>query len=108
MTCQTRSEFSYEAIEKRLNDFTGTNKIIYLLTDTTEPPPRTFNVLPNGDYQAVITEAGEPYALMIKATMSRKLFYLFSRAARRCFIIPGPVRRLPANTATILANYFGG
>ena len=26
-----------------------------------EPPPRTFNVLPNGDYQAVITEAGEPY-----------------------------------------------
>jgi hypothetical protein len=26
-----------------------------------EPSPRTFNVLPAGDYQAVITEAEEPY-----------------------------------------------
>ena len=26
-----------------------------------EPTPRTFNVLPVGDYQAVITEAEEPY-----------------------------------------------
>lgn len=39
-----------------------------------EPTPRTFNVLPAGDYQAVITEAEEPYEKngkqILKSTLS--------------------------------------
>ena len=50
-----------------------------------EPTPRTFNVLPVGDYQAVITEAEEPYVKdngnhVLKVTLSiqpsgSKVFY---------------------------------